>query len=134
MSLRIGLAGLLLLFTVTSVTPGGVAGDEAAVTGTLTYRERIALPADAVITVQLRDVSLMDVAARLVSEQVISPQHAVPVPFTLPYDPADIDERMTYAVHATIRSGERLLFITDRIYPVLTRGQSDQVDLVLVKP
>ena len=103
------------------------------VTGTVSYRERIALPPDAVILVQLRDVSLQDVAARLISEQIIKPEHSIPIPFALPYTPADIDERMTYSVFASIRSGDRLLFVTDRSYQVLTRGQSDHVELVLIK-
>ena len=104
------------------------------VTGTVSYRERIALPPDAVVLVQLRDVSLMDVAAKLISEQLIKPAHSVPIPFSLPYAAQDIDERMTYSVFATIRSGDRLLFVSDRSYQVLTRGNSDHVDLVLIQP
>jgi uncharacterized lipoprotein YbaY len=41
---------------------------------------------------------------------------------------------MTYSVFATIRSGDRLLFVSDRSYQVLTRGNSDHVDLILVQP
>lgn len=111
-----------------------IADDSRMVTGTVTYRERIALPANAVVQVQLLDVSLMDVSAKQLAEQTIKPQHQVPIPFKLVYKPGDIDERMTYAVRATIRSGEKLLFVTDRSYPVLTRGKPERVDLVLVRP
>jgi putative lipoprotein len=104
------------------------------VTGTVTYRERIALPPDAVVQVQLLDVSLMDVSAKLLAEQIIKPQHQVPIPFKLVYRPGDIDERMTYAVRATISNGDKLLFVTDRSYPVLTRGRPEYVDLVLIRP
>jgi putative lipoprotein len=38
------------------------------------------------------------------------------------YDPAQIDPRMTYAVSARITEGNELLFISDTVYPVLTRG------------
>ena len=135
---RIALSAALLLTTSSLVQAGGnppsAATESALVTGTISYRERIALPDDAVILVQLRDVSLMDVAAKLISEQRIRPQHSVPIAFALPYNPADIDERMTYSVFASIRSGDRLLFISDRSYAVLTRGQSNQVDLILVQP
>jgi uncharacterized lipoprotein YbaY len=41
---------------------------------------------------------------------------------------------MTYSVFATIRSGDRLLFVTDRSYRVLTHGNSDRVELILVQP
>lgn len=133
-----GLSGLLLLILASTANSGGTppsaADNGLTVTGILTYRERIALPPDAVVLVQLRDVSLMDVAAKLISEQIIKPEHSVPIPFSLPYAAEDIDERMIYSVFASIRSGERLLFITDRSYQVLTRGKSDQVELILVQP
>lgn len=103
----------------------------ATVTGTVTYRQRIALPADAVVRVQLLDVSLMDTSARLLGEQVIQPEHSVPIPFVIEYDPGQVDERMSYSVSASIRSGARLLFVSDVNYPVLTRGNSNRVDLVL---
>jgi putative lipoprotein len=133
------IAFLLLLLLPGLSTAGaegpaaGVTGNAQLVTGSVSYRERIALPADAVIHVSLRDVSLMDVVAKLISEQTITPQHQVPVTFALEYDPEDIDERMTYAVHATIRSAGRLIFTTDRSYQVLTRGKSSHVELILVK-
>jgi len=111
----------------------GVTGNAQLVTGSVSYRERIALPPDAVIQVSLLDVSLMDVAAKLISRQTIMPKHSVPVSFALEYDPRDIDERMTYAVRATIRSVGKLLFTTDRSYPVLTRGNSSHVELILIK-
>jgi uncharacterized lipoprotein YbaY len=40
---------------------------------------------------------------------------------------------MTYAVRATIRSARKLLFTTNRSYPVLTRGNGSHVELILVK-
>ncbi|MCG6888684.1 MAG: YbaY family lipoprotein [Gammaproteobacteria bacterium] len=136
--MRICFSSFLLLCAVGSAQGGGAtstaAGSESMVTGTLSYRERIALPPDAVVRVQLRDVSLMDVTAKLISEQIIQPEHPVPIPFALPYQADDIDERMTYSVFATIRSGDRLLFVTDRSYRVLTHGNSDRVELILVQP
>ena len=133
-----GLANLILLIAIGAVQAGGTSAtqtvDNLMVTGTVSYRERIALPPDAVVLVQLRDVSLMDVAAKLISEQIIKPEHSVPIPFSLPYVAQDIDERMSYSVFATIRSGDRLLFVSDRSYPVLTRGHSNRVDLILIQP
>jgi putative lipoprotein len=138
MLLRIGFASLILLIASGAVQAGGTPATQTVgnlmVTGTVSYRERIALPPDAEVLVQLRDVSLMDVAAKLISEQIIKPEHSVPIPFSLPYAAQDIDERMTYSVFATIRSADRLLFVSDRSYPVLTRGNSDHVDLILVQP
>jgi putative lipoprotein len=136
--LRIAVPGLLLLVLASCASAGGNDPDNGAavatVTGSVSYRERIALPADAVIVVQLRDVSRMDVAAKLISEQTIKPQHSVPIPFSLAYDPGEIDERMTYAIFASIRGAGRLLFVTDRSYQVLTHGNPHHLDLILVQP
>ncbi|HEY7556336.1 MAG TPA: YbaY family lipoprotein [Candidatus Binatia bacterium] len=58
---------------------------EAMVTGTVTYRERIALSADAVVEVRLSDVSRQDVAAPVVAETTVRPAgRQVPIPFELP--------------------------------------------------
>ncbi len=133
------LAVLLLLLLPGLGTAGeegpasGSNGSTELVTGSVSYRERIALPADAVIHVSLLDVSLMDVAAKLISEQTITPRHQVPIPFALEYDPQDIDERMTYAVRATIRSAGKLIFTTDRSYQVLTRGNPGHTELILIR-
>ena len=80
---------LLLLLAGCSVTGGESSSlldtKVATVTGTVTYRERIALPPDAVVEIKLLDVSPMDVAATLIAEQAIIPQHQVPIAFALPY-------------------------------------------------
>jgi putative lipoprotein len=130
---RNSFCGLILLFAL-AASPWAMAGGEPeAVTGTVTYRERIALTPEAVVEVQLLDVSIADASAKLIAEQTIKPQHQVPIPFELTYDPAVIDERFTYTVRATIRERGQLMFTTDRSYRVLTRGSPKHVDLVLVR-
>ena len=128
---RAGLLALLTLLLEACSVRVEPAQLDARVTGSVTYRERIALPPDAVLRVALLDVSRMDVAATLIAETVIVPEHAVPIPFELAYDPEQIDPRMVYAVRATILRGDNYLFVTDTHYPVLTRGHGESVDLVL---
>ncbi len=108
--------------------------DIATVSGTVTHRERLALPPDAVVEVQLADVSRQDVAATIVAETSV-PTHGrqVPIPFDLAYDPAKVVENHTYAVRAVIRSEGELLFTTSSHYPAITRGNPSVVDLVLVR-
>ncbi len=106
----------------------------ASVTGTVAYRERLALPPDAVVQVQLTDVSRQEVAAPVVAETTITTAgRQVPLPFELRYDPARIEANRSYAVRATIRSEERLLFTTATAIPVLTRGNPGRVALTLVQ-
>jgi putative lipoprotein len=110
--------------------PGG--GAAATVAGTIAYRERIALPPDAVIKVQLVDVSRADAPAVVIGEQVFAAGgRQVPFAFEIPYDPSKIDERMSYAVQARIEESGQLRFISDRHYPVITRDAPTTVDLVL---
>lgn len=102
--------------------PQGPASDMVTVSGTVTYLQRIALPPEAVVTVRLQDVSRMDVPAILIGEQRIALDgRQVPVPFEIGYDPAAIDERMSYAVSARIELGDQLLMISDTVHPVITR-------------
>ena len=101
------------------------------VAGSIHIPEGSRLPADAVLRVELRDVSLMDVAAKRIAGQVITPLDAMPVDFAIAYDPDQIDERFSYSIFAQIRRGEKLLFVSDRSYPVLTRGHGSQVNLML---
>jgi len=110
----------------------GTPPSDTAVTGSVTYRERSALPPDAVVRVQLSDVSRQDVAAIPVAQTTLTPAgRQVPLPFELRYDPAAIDSTHTYAVRATIESGGRLIFTTTTANMVITRGNPTHVDLVL---
>jgi uncharacterized membrane protein len=94
----------------------------------------MALPDDAEIQVILSDISLQDVAARVIAETKISPAgRQVPIPFELRFNPAGIDSKRTYAVRATIRSAGQLLFTTDTVQQVLTRGHPATVELWLVR-
>jgi putative lipoprotein len=55
------------------IMPGAIAAEEIAVTGEVSYRERIALPPNAVLTVRLLDVSMADAPETVVGEQKIEP-------------------------------------------------------------
>ena len=120
--------------------PGDTAptGDETStsasqVTGTLTYRERMALPPGAVAEVWLLDTSLADAPAVEIAYQRIESPGNPPIPFVLSYDPKDIRESMQYSVRATIRHVDQLLFSSDTHHPVLTRGAGNTADLLLIR-
>ena len=105
----------------------------ASVSGTVTYRERLALTPGAKLQVQLRDTSLMDVASALIAEQVIGNPGQVPIKFKVEYNKDDIESRNTYSIQARITESDgRLAFINDTAYDVITRGNPRRVDMVLV--
>jgi putative lipoprotein len=101
------------------------------VTGNVVYRERIALPPDAALTVRLLDASRTDAPAVALAEQRITPTGQVPIPFEIPYDPAGIDDEMSCVLEARIEAGGTLLFVSTRAIPVITRG-SPSKDLEIV--
>ena len=106
---------------------------DASVSGTITYRERVALAPDATVVVELRDVSLADAAAPLIASQTIHSPGQVPIAFSVPYDRNDIEPRNTYAVSARIIEPDgRLIFINDTAYDVITRGNPNRVEMLLV--
>jgi putative lipoprotein len=128
----LGLAGWLAACATTSAVPAGGGTSVARVTGTVTYRERIALPPTAVIKVQLVDVSRADAPAIVLGEQITQAAgKQVPFSFEIPFDPAKIEPQYSYAVQARIEQDGKLRFISDRHYAVITRGAPARVDIVL---
>lgn len=107
---------------------GSVSGK---VTGTITYRQKIALPPNAVVTVSLQDVSLQDAPAKTIAEQVIKSPGQVPIPFSISYNPKAIDGKNTYAIRAKITVADKLMFINQTAYPVITRGKPSIVEVVV---
>ena len=107
------------------------AAENAIVTGSVAYRERIALSPDAVIEIKLIDVSRADAPAITLGEQIIEGPVQVPVKFEIEYNPADIDDRFSYAISARITDQGRLMFINTSRYAVLTRDNPAHVDMVL---
>jgi len=135
MSIRVVTLAALLLAGCASLEAAPEEGGGAAaatVTGTVTYRERIALPPNAVIKVQLVDVSRADAPAIVLGEQVLQASgRQPPFAFEISYDPAKIVANYSYAVQARIEVDGRLRFISDQHYGVITRGAPDHVDMVL---
>ena len=109
---------------------------QAVLTGNVVYRQRIALPPDAVVKVSLLDISRADAPAVTLSQQTIpSNGQQVPIPFRLAYTPQAIDARHTYAVRAEIRTaGGSLAWTTDTVHPALTNGApTDGIDVNVVQ-
>lgn len=112
---------------------GDVSTQDNVISGTITYRQRMALPANAVVTVRLVDVSRADApSVTIVEQRVDTAGKQVPFSFDFAYDRTKIAERNRYAVQAEIRDGGRLIYITDTAYPVITQGNPRNVEIVVV--
>ena len=103
---------------------------QPSISGTISYRERMALPPDAAIEVKVQDVS--QPTARTIAESVFAPAgKQVPIPFQLSYNQADINPSHTYKVLANISVNGKLMFTCTTPEPVITNGAPTQVSLML---
>jgi len=103
----------------------------AKVTGEAIYLERIAVPPDVRLEVKLEDISVADAPAERIGEVTIREAGQPPYPFTIEYDEAQIDPRHTYRLAARLYDGENLLFATDEVHQVITRGFPSEATLRL---
>lgn len=113
-----------LMFAAAAVAASSVvacASRSYAVSGTVSYRERLILPADSVIVVRLEDITRGQAYPSVVSEQRIVPNSAAVTSFALPYQYGTIDPNATYVVNAWIEQGGRILFRNNKVYQVLTK-------------
>lgn len=106
--------------------------DLKTISGTVAYRERIALPPSAKVKVSLVDVSLADAPSTTIAETEFTPSGSVPIPYTLSYDPSKITEGHSYALQARVTDLDKLLFITDTHIRALGENP-DSTDLMMVK-
>ncbi|HYA62009.1 MAG TPA: YbaY family lipoprotein [Candidatus Sulfotelmatobacter sp.] len=108
--------------------------ETAVVTGTVSYLQRIALPPEAAIEMQLLELPQADAreVAKVVAEEKITlGNRQVPVAFEVKFDPAKIDAKRAYALMARILVGKEVRFTSDPGYPVLTAGNPSHVEMIL---
>jgi len=126
-------AAVLLAVLVPGCVGGGGIGKTGYVTGTVTFLQSMELPPDARVIVELRDVSIMDAPALVIAaDTIVTGGAQVPIAFKVPYERKRIDPARTYSIHAEIHIGGERRFITTQSYPVLTRGEPANVDVVVM--
>lgn len=96
------------------------------ISGSVAYRQRIALPPDAILTIKVQDTSRADAKARTLAEQTIElAGQQVPIAFNLVVDRDLIGKKSRITLSARIERAGKLLFINDKAYPVkLVDGKS----------
>ena len=107
----------------------------SAVTGTVAYPQKMALPPNAVVEVRLQDVSQANLPPKTVAEQRITlGKLQLPLLFEVRFDPAKIDQRHSYMISADVLVDNEVRFTNEKTYPVLTLGHSSHVDVILRQP
>jgi putative lipoprotein len=135
---KFGVLGVMVTALVlVPLTLSGCAGnrDATTVSGTVTYLVRMALPPDATVVVKIEDISLADAPSTVVGEQEIKTDGAqVPIAYSVAYDTDEIVDNHSYSITARILDGTgKLMFISDTVVPVITRGNpTENVEVVVV--
>ncbi len=131
---RIAILGVFALVLITVTGPSWAQGNapQYTITGTVAYRERVALPPDAAIDVRLEDTSLQDAPVKLIGESVFAAAgQQVPISFQVSFNPADINPAHTYQLRANITVNGTMTFTSATAYPVITHGAPMQADIML---
>lgn len=114
---------------LTSPTPA-----PSLVAGSVTYRERMALPADATVDVWITDIGPGLVAQAILAEATVQAAgRQVPLPFEVRIDPTRVQATRPYGLRAVIRTGGQVLFETPQPVPVLTQGAPTTVTVMLTR-
>jgi putative lipoprotein len=129
----LNLASAAALAAMLVLTTGTAMAELSTIEGSASYRERIALRPGAVLEVELLDVSRADAPAERLASIRVRAKGRVPIPFMLHYDPAMIEQNRTYAVTAKLILQGRVVFRSDTVHPVLTRGAGNSVEILMIR-
>ena len=125
-----------LAFTACSGKRETVNDNAMTLSGTVTYRARIALPPDAVIRVRLDDASRPDTTTAPIAEQIISTGgRQVPIAFELPVADSLLSPTGRFALRAEIHGdGGTLMWTTSAAYELPQPALSQQnIELVVMQ-
>ncbi|WNG32388.1 hypothetical protein F0U61_01285 [Archangium violaceum] len=106
-------------------TPPAEVRAETHVTGSVTYRERIALTPDAVVQVEVVESTQGGGSEAVVGEQTLQSPGQVPIRFSVSVPSERIRPDATYVVRARISDAGRV-YTTPTPVPVLTQGHASQ--------
>lgn len=110
---------------------GVAAAQDAKISGSAFYRERMALPPNARFEAVIVDASRADASAPVFARTVVDGPIQPPIRFEIAYDPKAANPAARYSLRATISVDGKLWFTTDRFTPVITQGDAGHVELLL---
>ena len=122
-------AALASSLAACATTPAAL--DMVTVTGEATYRERIALPPEAVMTVRIEDVSRADAPApALAEESYTADGRQVPLAFAVEVPRAALEGAVNTSARVRIEDADgRLMWTTDTHTQVTPVAGEDRIDL-----
>ena len=130
------MVALTIAALLASCDSGG-RGSAGLLIGSITHRERVALPLNAVVELRLEDVTETAAPATVLETRSIGTAgRQVPVTVELRYPPRLVDPDHRYGLRAEIRGGDgSLLFASAKPEPVFRDGPAAElVQLVVFRP
>ncbi|WP_420960013.1 META domain-containing protein [Brucella sp. IR073] len=127
----VAVLGGFILFVTASLPTSGVAA-EKTIRGAVAYKEKVDLPPEADLHVQLADVSPADAGTKILAETRVSPVESGVTPFSLDFDSDDMEPGHTYVLQARIAAGDTLWFVNDQQYRVDLQTLQEPVKIKLV--
>lgn len=109
-----------------------VHAEEAVIAGSALYRERIALPGDAIFDATLEEFSQADTKAEVIGRVRVESPRQSPIKFSITYNAARIDPSLRYTVRAKIVHRDQVIFVADAVNVLMTDNKTNVV-LVLRK-
>ena len=129
-----GLAAVLVLTGMLALgcsRPAALADREGVIRVKVSYLQRITLPPDAVLIVQLRELSGAGAPPIFIAERRVDSPAQLPVLAELRYDRRRVNPSRRYELAAWIHRGERYPLMSGVGSPVLTGRYSDPVNVML---
>lgn len=110
----------------------GVAEEALVVTGSVFYRDKSALPPQAMVSVILADASEVGVPAKMLS-QVIFPAAGkqVPINFSLPYAKVQVENAKRIIIGARIEVDGGVTYHTNRVFEAVTNDKTSGVNILM---
>ena len=117
--------------TTSTPVPPPSATNKGVFSGTVAYREKLALPPNAEVAVRVWDAMLPPDVATVGQAKFQALGKQEPLSFELFFDPALIQDSHTYGARASISVDGVVWFQSEAPVPVLTQG-APAVDVVLM--
>ena len=108
---------------------------QKVITGKVTHAGLKEIAKNSKVQVELRDTSIMDVAAKVLGMTAIVDPKSFPISYTLKYNPTDIKLGHTYSMSARINGPDgQLSYINDVHTPAeLTGASSPAIDIAVIQ-
>lgn len=100
-----------------SETDAQLTNEATTINGEVWYRERIALPDNAILIIRLENVARQDVTADVIATKIIVLDNQQPWAFSLDYDATKITEKGRYVLRARVEVDGQLKFTNTTSIP-----------------